>query len=75
MDSVRDFLRDGDNRGKIRYIGFAMAIVVMLVGIAAVIVAIVTANGILGGIAAGTIVAGFVTLPITDLNFPRHGWY
>lgn len=75
MDAVRGFLGDIENNTKIRYIGFTMAVVVMLVGIAAVVVAIVTVNGILGGVAAATIMAGFVTLPVTDLNFPSHRGY
>jgi len=72
---LREFLSNRKNHNKIRYIGFSMAFTVMLIGIGTAIIAGVIANGILGVIAAGVIISGFVTLPITDVNFTKSGYY
>lgn len=70
-----DFFRDSNNHRKIRYVGFSMATVGMVVGITAGIVAAVTASGILGACGAVMALMSFILLPVTDINFPKSGWY
>jgi hypothetical protein len=74
-ERIEYFFKDSNNIRLIRHVGFSMAVVGMLVGVAAVIVAIVTQSGILGGIAAAMILLSFLLLPVTDINFPKRGWY
>lgn len=72
---IEDYLKDVNNHRLIRYVGFSMATVGMLVGIAAAIVAGVTGTMGLGFCAAGMITLSFLLLPVTDLNFPKpRGW-
>lgn len=68
---ISDYLKDSNNFRKIRYVGFSMGVVVMLIGVAAAVVGIVSTNGIVGGIASGMLITGFLMFPITDINFPR----
>lgn len=70
-----EFLRNANHRSLVRHVGFSMAVVGMLAGMVAVVVAITLGSSILGGIAAGSMVMSFLLLPVTDLRFPRsRGW-
>lgn len=72
---IEEFFKNVNNFPKIRYVGFSMATVGMLVGIVAAIVATCTGFAGLGICAAGMILLSFALLPVTDLNFPkRRGW-
>lgn len=74
-EKIGEFLGDSDNHRKIRYIGFSMAVVGLLAGIAAAITAGVIGSGGLGICAAGVTVLSFALFPVTDINYPRRGIY
>lgn len=68
---MTDFFQDRKNHPKIRYMGFSMGAVGMLVGIVAAIVAGVIGSAGLGICAAGMFLLSFVLLPVTDVNFSK----
>jgi hypothetical protein len=72
---IEEFFKDVDNYPKLRYVGFTMGAVGMLVTIVAAIVATATGFAGLGFCAGGMGLLSFSLFPITDLNFPkRRGW-
>lgn len=75
MNRFAEFFKDNSNNPKIRYMGFSMAWLGMVVGIGVAVVATVTGTTGLGLGAAGLITASFLLLPVTDINFPKRGYY
>lgn len=71
---IEDFFNNRKNHRLIRYLGFSMATVGMLAGIAAAIVAIVTGFTGLGFCAAGVMTLSFFLYPVTDINFSKDGY-
>jgi hypothetical protein len=68
---VTEFFKDRNNHNLIRYVGFSMAVVGILVAIGAAIFAGVIGSGGLGFGAAGMFVLSFALLPVTDINFSK----
>lgn len=72
---IEEFFKNSNNYPKLRYVGFSMGTVGMLVTIAAAIVAGCTGFTGLGICAGGMGLLSFSLFPVTDLNFPKHrGW-
>lgn len=75
FDRIAEFLGESSNTRKIRYMGFSMATVGMVVGVVAAVVATVTGITGLGICAAVLLVGSFLLFPTTDINFPSRGYY